>query len=123
MPRLPDRIDVRTCAKYIPPHPCDPPPPCDPLKKPDEECPQPYVCLERLKNPAWETEIRPFINVKACAKVDPPHPCDLPEPPCTDGKKTKKSCNEPMLCFQRIKNPQPHRPINCKVEDVNSKID
>ncbi|CAH0599046.1 unnamed protein product [Chrysodeixis includens] len=99
-------------------HPCDPPEPCDPFEIIEGECPQPYLCLERLKNPMiGNTRCLPgaYINVKSCARpVEINHPCD-PFPPCSTMKK-KRPCHEPTLCYHRIKNPEfPRRPLssNC----------
>ncbi|KAJ0171035.1 hypothetical protein K1T71_013234 [Dendrolimus kikuchii] len=119
MQRASQKVDVTSCKKEDPPHPCDSPVPCDPFKEDEGNCPDPFLCLERVKNPASSGEItryKPgrFMNVKTCAKEDPPHPCD-PPPPCSKIK--KPPCNDPPLCIHRIKNPEE------KKEDDNSDCD
>ncbi|KAG6449279.1 uncharacterized protein LOC115442971 [Manduca sexta] len=105
------RIDVKSCERVEPPHPCDPVVPCDPLQEPEGDCPAPSICLERLKNPAYPGEITrclsgSYINVKSCAKVEPNHPCDI-LPPCSSlPVKKRRPCNDPPLCLHRIKNPE-----------------
>lgn len=48
---FPNNIQIKTCTKREPPHPCDPPKPCDPYNTTDGECPKPFICQENLKNP------------------------------------------------------------------------
>ncbi|XP_004923599.1 uncharacterized protein LOC101737286 isoform X1 [Bombyx mori] len=102
------KIDVKSCVKAEPPHPCDPIVPCDPLKQEEGECPTPSLCVEKLKNPAHAGEITKclpgkFINVTSCAKEDPPHPCDALA--CNTDLTKRRPCSDPPLCVQRIKNP------------------
>ncbi|PZC81641.1 hypothetical protein B5X24_HaOG212347 [Helicoverpa armigera] len=124
-----DAVHVKVCegAPYDededddPPHPCDDPPrPCNPFKV-EGDCPFPYLCFERLKNPSIGTKCLgvPFMHAKICGKKGKPtaktveeghHPCD-PLPPCSTMKKMR-TCREPALCFHRIKNPEwPKKPI------------
>ncbi|XP_075987359.1 uncharacterized protein LOC142983981 [Anticarsia gemmatalis] len=106
---------VKYCEKKEPPHPCDPTPPCDPDEELVGECQKPYLCRERLKNPAGPSEVTrcrtgAFMNVKTCSVPDPDHPCD-PKPPCSL-KGNRRNCQPPTLCLHRIKNPEiPKRPI------------
>ncbi|XP_063834869.1 uncharacterized protein LOC135084057 [Ostrinia nubilalis] len=106
----PQKVDVKSCGKVEPPHPCDPPPPCDPLKEPEGDCFPPFLCRERLKNPESPDSITrcrnaPSIGVRSCEKPPPPHPCDNPLP-CSTFKNKKQQCDEPPLCVERIKNPK-----------------
>uniref|UniRef100_A0A2A4JGM4 Uncharacterized protein n=1 Tax=Heliothis virescens TaxID=7102 RepID=A0A2A4JGM4_HELVI len=94
------------------PHPCDDPPPCDPFKQVEGACPGPYICYERIKNPAFgNTKCLegPFINATGCGRRGKPrkhkhHPCD-PLPPCSK-KPKRRECQQPTLCYHRIKNPE-----------------
>lgn len=56
MPFPNTKVDLKSCAKTEPVHPCDPPLPCDPFFE-ENDCPTPYICKERLKNPAYPGEI------------------------------------------------------------------
>ncbi|CAB3232945.1 unnamed protein product [Arctia plantaginis] len=99
---------VKYCVRPEAPHDCDNIP-CDPLEEVEGECPKPYICAERIKNPALpheNTRCLPgsFINVKSCFVPDPDHPCDPPVPCSVKGK--TRNCQDPTLCHHRLKNPE-----------------
>ncbi|RVE48344.1 hypothetical protein evm_007004 [Chilo suppressalis] len=107
---FPQKVDVKTCAKTEPPHPCDTPLPCDPNKVPEGDCFSPFLCFERLKNPEENqmTRCRPgaSIGVRTCIKMPEPHPCDV-KTLCENLPRPKKTlCHDPPLCKERIKNPE-----------------
>ncbi|KAL0859647.1 hypothetical protein ABMA27_010771 [Loxostege sticticalis] len=54
-----ESIGVRACFKPPPPHPCDPPLPCSSFKNKKEQCNEPPLCRERIKN----TELKKIRRV------------------------------------------------------------
>ncbi|CAG9796195.1 unnamed protein product [Diatraea saccharalis] len=123
---FPQKVDVKTCSKSEPPHPCDPPLPCDPHEEPEGDCYPPFLCYERLKNPEEDhmTRCRPgaSIGVRSCKKVINPHPCD-PRMPCSEVPKPKKlPCDDRPLCKEKIKNPDVPKVKRALCTDSKGKI-
>lgn len=53
---------VRHCVRPEASHPCDVVS-CDPLKEVEGECPKPYICAERVKNPALPHENSKYKSI------------------------------------------------------------
>ncbi|KAJ2939428.1 hypothetical protein O0L34_g10860 [Tuta absoluta] len=100
-------IWMKICKKNFR-HPCDPRGLCSVC--PDEACPKPAICSEKIKNPQPGHETRcvpgdpPYLPTSACI-IESPHPCDPPLP-CKPGKGAPRPC-QPALCKERVKNLEP----------------